>query len=614
MKERTALTIVFFFVAVLIALQPQSVSCQPKVEEILTKIKSYRYGSIMLYELKDISELREAVKQSKEKKINNAANDTCEKSAPGNVKSIVQAGVADGQAQQAIATALIGAGLPTDYLPCLYQLYSNTGAKDKDIQRAFALTTRPDENGRIEIIALLTSTEDESKVEKSIATLAEDDVFTLQEMKADPKVNPVNKYFEAKNDPGVRNTFQYVSKQMEQGAVISRSAELQGIGTLGTFLTKEFGLSESVARNEADISDQEVQQYMRISEGQPQSYRNQNEIIAGYDLLSWRYYEPQQYLDEVAKQGAAIVKLKTQLAQYEKDKDNENIAATKDALAKAELSMQNASGKVNAMNADLPVHGAELRYGIDDINYPSLWSERLALNYIWQSSKLGIILPTGSYMTGKSVIGQNRQLTHAGFGINADMDLPIKIIRSSGVFHLSGGFVLGDAKPSDYKIHSTDTTTLDASMKKGAEPMDYLVRFNASLLYSFAIKIDKDNFLRFKLGGSVFGVETWQNNAFRNEDSIRVVTFTKSTNQTFGGLTGRIEFMRVNASIPWGCALQYFDEALSGNFWLHIPLTPDTQEFALHFEVKGYSLILRDPRAWESKSVMFPSARFIWNF
>ena len=35
-----------------------------------------------------------------------------------------------------------------------------------------------------------------------------------------------------------------------------------------------------------------------------------------------------------------------------------------------------------------------MRFGNDDIGYPSLWSERVAVNALWDANKLGVILPT----------------------------------------------------------------------------------------------------------------------------------------------------------------------------------------------------------------------------
>jgi len=80
------------------------------------------------------------------------------------------------------------------------------------------------------------------------------------------------------------------------------------------------------------------------------------------------------------------------------------------------------------------------------LSYPSMWSERMTLSALWQSVKLGIILPTSGWSDlSESVYNINRTLTFGGVGVAAEFDFPFKVIPQSGVFHASLGYIFGDA-------------------------------------------------------------------------------------------------------------------------------------------------------------------------
>ncbi|MFC2132054.1 hypothetical protein ACFLSQ_11530 [Bacteroidota bacterium] len=80
----------------------------------------------------------------------------------------------------------------------------------------------------------------------------------------------------------------------------------------------------------------------------------QHELIVSPDLISWKMYDKPGWFDWDA--GAFIV----------------------DSFASS--------------NSNLPTLGIELKYGIDEINYQSFWSERLTAYALWKSMKLGMIL------------------------------------------------------------------------------------------------------------------------------------------------------------------------------------------------------------------------------
>ncbi len=153
------------------------------------------------------------------------------------------------------------------------------------------------------------------------------------------------------------------------------------------------------------------------------------------------------------------------------------------------------------------------------------------------------------------------------------------VIQKSGVFHVSTGYVVRNEVNSRF-----DT--------------DYLVRFNGSLQYSFAARIDSTHLLRFRVGGTGYVMETW--------------TSAKIASQTILGLAGNIEYMNTGAVTPYGGGAQYFDESLSLNAWIQVPLW----ESGLYVrpEVRYSSPIFRSRRAWELQDLFFPTVRLVWTF
>ncbi len=256
-------------------------------------------------------------------------------------------------------------------------------------------------------------------------------------------------------------------------------------------------------------------------------------------------------------------------------------------------------------NEDLPEFGVELKYGIDALSYPSMWSERMTLSALWQSVKLGIILPTSGWSNlSESIYNINRTLTFGGVGVAAEFDFPFKVIPQSGVFHASLGYIFGDAKEPSYK----DAPTLDDYMFYSP---DYLIRANAQLHYTFGVSIDDDYWFRFGIGGTVYSAEHWDYKVPEDIDPPEL-SYSKDKTETVAGISGKIEFMSKNILTPFGASVQYFDEALGLKLWLEIPVIENT--FALRFDASGYFTAFRDPHPWEHSSVFVPQIRFIFNF
>ena len=337
-----------------------------------------------------------------------------------------------------------------------------------------------------------------------------------------------------------------------QGNYENVTPEAQGIGEEGVrFARKEYG-------NTIGIPEDDVQSYIRVSEGLPQNYQNNNEVIVSVaDGISYRHYEKPAPVD-----GATV-------------EDDSTIAT----------------------NSFLPLYGVELHYGLEAINYPSLWSERLTLNALWGSSRLGLILPTNGWANLATSFGNTRTMTNGGLGVNGAFDFPIKVISESGVFNLSASYVFDDAAESDHMVYNIETNRYE----------DYMVRFHSSFQYSFGVKIDKDFTFRMRLGGTVYGMETWSD-VYAGTDSAG---YQKTKSETVGGVSGRVDFMTTAWSTPLGFSLSYFDEAMLGIVWLQVPVM---KNFALRLDASVFTPVFRDARLWEQDAVVMPSLRFIFNF
>lgn len=347
--------------------------------------------------------------------------------------------------------------------------------------------------------------------------------------------------------------YEYLENQVIQGNFENVTPEAQGIGEEGIeFVKKKYGVGELITEDDSP-------EYIRISEGLPQDYQSNNEIIVSIaDGVSYRRYErPTSDVGDV--------------------------------------------DSTRGTNDYLPKYGLEVRYGLEEINYPSLWSERLAVNAIWSASRLGIILPTAGWAALAEEMGNTRKLTNAGFGINGSFDFPIRIIMESGVFNVSGSYVFDDAAKSDHP-------TFDPDMQRFH---DYTVRFHGSMQYSFATKIDKDFMFRLRLGGTVYNMETWGTVPDSTSSEPGTTIYKKLDAETIGGISGRIDFMTTGWSTPVGFSLSYFDETILGSAWLQVPII---ESFAVRADVRVFTPVFRDPRIWENNAVVMPALRFIFNF
>ncbi len=566
------------FLSMIFAVQSFAQS-EAQIKGILAKFKNYRYGNISVFKLDDETMKNVTELLNPQPQITETAK-TC---VPGK------------QAQIDDAVAVLGCAATIEALlndPDISKLlrgecmdYAKFSVQHKqwecnNFRNAFVITTRYSESQPFTIIGLITSNSESKKLTTVLGVPR--DIYTYTQLRQQ----------QAPAGSSSKTLYDYLRNfvvQQHNADDVNVTADAQGIGD-EVFIKAIRGLT-------TQVNDQDVEMYKRISEGQAMEYTKPNELIVSPDLISYRNYAP---------------------------KENAEVQVGADSI----------------FNKLTPRIGAELRYGVDPANIPSFLSDRMSLNAIWGWNKLGVVLPTSGWASFGKQLGMTPRLTHAGFGLDASFDFPIDVTNSNtGVFNLAGSYVFSDAKESDHPLlvqsfgdqyPRVDTLkkgnpdTLYAAHTRNSQiSNDYLLRVNAQLQYTFAVKIDSGNYFRFRIGGSMYSMETWAKeigteridtllgSTRKGDTTLTVDTYKKVGTKTIGGVSVRIDYMSMYVSTPYGFGLQYFDDALYGNAWLLIPISP-----SLGVRVEGVftTPVLRNPYDWENKTTFVPTARIIYNF
>jgi hypothetical protein len=328
------------------------------------------------------------------------------------------------------------------------------------------------------------------------------------------------------------------------------------------------------------LSEDAVDKYMAITEGEPhKTGENEktftDEIVLGLaDYYSWRHY---------------------------------------------------GSAQSDAEPTGLPSLGVELRGGLEDLGFPSLWSERWTASVLWEGQKLGVILPTSLWNTQvMNILVTPRRFTSGLAGAAANFDFPFKLIDKSGVFNVGGSYLFGnDNVLRTEGIQGYDTTRRARAVAEGGTIRDYLIRAHGQVDYTFAIAInDPDReaqayYIRFKIGAAGYLVDNWEM-PLQTSETVRTYrgdqrNLTRRA-EFRGDALFRVEFMGTGLAAPFGSYVQYFDGALSGNAWLQVPIS-DTGFFTgIRGECKLFAPVTRSPLPWEAPVVIMPAVRFIFRW
>lgn len=547
----------------------QGQASKSELESILSRFSNYRYGTVTIWKFKneDRDKIREAIKtylisESGEEDVSEEALKDVDPRIIQKSEDCVRAGSTNEACFEDIEMSFNDIKLPSwnDYVK-IYEIVRKRivgGTGPRPIKTAYLVTTRANEDSKGTIIAMIVSTQDDY-IEVNLESPNSKDIYVQEEMKLVTMTDIT--------DPSATNLYELAERRLSQGNLINATLDAQGIGNINWFGQKNFGKTVSLFKNEWDLTPEDIQSVIKITEKQPQDqYLKENEIVASLDLISWKNYETQLYDDGAGNFGIDTFFI---------------------------------------VNSRLPRYGVELKYGISEINYPSLWSERMTLSAIWDRVKVGVILPTNGWSSiSEDWFKQTRRLTSGGFGVATEMDFPFKIIPKSGVFRGSVAYVFGDAKPYNNKNMTLDNFEMHRDLS------DYMIRFNGQLHYTFAITVDQDYLFRFGIGGTVYTAEKWMNFIDSSNAEGMKLGFRNEASKTVGGLSGRVDFMAKNIQTPYGASLQYFDEGLGMNLWLQIPIITNT--FSVRLEANGYYKAFKDnPRPWENRSVFIPMARFI---
>lgn len=583
MKKGIFIILIHLFVFSFIASQLADASARnqrDQVERILQNFKNYRYGAVSIYEVKEADELKDFLKSKRKAITGGPATEgkECLNDATPEVKRIILRGVEQELPKSRINDNIITEGFPPptgDIMDCIYQHYldSLSGPAFETVLHAYIVTTRPSVIGSIPdtiIGVIFVENEyetDTRRVDRNLRNVSDLDIFSVYEMH-DEKLDE-NKY-------GYNNLYDLAYSYFIQGNVESKMMEARSIGTDVEYFAPSVGNSTSLI-DDNFINSEDIQRILRVSYGQSEDYyAKNNELIISPDLVRWTNYE----------------------TRYEKKRNGDYKL---DSNGRRIISYEEPSNKY------LPKFGLEMRYGIPEINYNSLWSERMTVSALWQNVKLGIILPTNGWSNmSKEVLDQNRKLTHAGVGLAGSVDFPFKVIPKSGIFHFSFGYVFGDAVESEYKNRNLDPLVNPENRFDN----DYVIRASAQLHYTFGMVIDENYQLRFGIGGTVYELEKWYNKLDLHDNGVPYFRFSKLESETIGGISASLEFMGINPTTPYGASLKYFDEALAANLWLNIPIVENM--LSMKFDLNAYFTQFRkEPHPWENESLFTPMVRFI---
>ncbi len=538
-----------------------------ELESILGSFKNYRFGSVSLYQIQNLTEFKRAIEQEEQSMSEVEVDDSILDTVPDELANIVENNVKQGFDLSAVTSAILKRGMSPPDPKILEKIYNYFEAKEMTtgprIDKIFLVSTRaPVGKTPDAVIAMLVSKNPSSNLVKNLKRVGKSDIYVYDELKE----------FKLDSSYSASNMYSLAMNALVQQNYENKTLEMQGIGNPNWFAPSVYGKTSSLSSNQSNLSSYDIQKYLRISDGQPQLMGlKQNEVILSPDLISWKHYNKPAYWD------------------------GEKMAVD----------------STGNSNYNLPNLGIEVKYGLDEIGYPSFWSERMTAYALWKSGKLGLILPTSGWSNlSNDLFDIDRNLTHGGVGLAGEFDFPIKLIPKSGVFHASFGYVFGNAEETSYKDRPETVADFDNVVMSNYD--DYLIRYNTQIHYTFGVAIDQDYMFRFGVGGTVYGVEKWNNSVDSSESGEKLI-YSQYDEETIGGMSAKVEFMATYVTTPYGMTVQYFDERLFGNIWLQIPIVENT--LALRLDAKAFAPLFEDEEhGWETGGYFIPMARFIVNF
>jgi len=609
-----------FFLAIFFLTYFDNILAQPSIQlkSILRKFESYRYSNVFIYKMNSVNQLIPILGGEKDSLPPSAA--TLKEDVKLAIESAVLKGGFLGKDTDKDILKEMGIRKWTAAHDAYTRYQDNLKVYNSNLfASAYIITNRYSGRDDLNIIALITSKSKDKTVETALEFGSNKDgvkdIYLANDLQ--------NKFIDT------LSLYNYLLNRIYQDDVLNVTAEAQGIDGETKFLPQKYGTSYS-------INEDDIQQYLRITEGQPQEYDSPNELTIGlFDVIRYRRYD---MLEEVQSQTDE---------NFSNSIDNTDKTQSIATDTNSTEQVQNFDTPKKIYNKVLPLYGIELKYGLPEINYPSLWSERMTLSVMWQSNKFGIILPTNGWSSlATDVFSAERKLTNAGLGIYGSLDFPIKLLNQGGVFNFNGSYVFGDAAvnpvATQFMFAGRNASGQSDSASYRSLDLSYLPRFHAQAHYSFAVDIDRTAFFRFKLGATMYVIQRFaeldQQNG--NDENGRPVYEKKNRqidqysyddlstlnrfdqlkiaamnglqgSEVIAGLSGRIEFMNRSRTVPWGASMQFFDGCISGDIWAQVKVL---NGFDVKLQAQYFQAALRDPKPWEEQTIVLPSLQMIFNF
>jgi len=583
---------------------------EDEVQDILTKYNNYRFGSIYIYKVKkakEIEKMRADERAAAEGivKVDKTVIESLEAKHETGAINLIKQGVNDETAVATIEKEMIRKGFkgfPKEDLIQLYNHYKQELEGGGDEYRTVVyLITMPPEKGKkpTDIIGMV------------IAEFAKAKARTMSEMKKQLNRVPTERTFSAKGmrnkefkNPaeynGYKDLYELANAYIKQNNI--ENVTLEALALEDDFWTgKTVGVSKPLLTGNT-INERDIQLFKRISNGDAiDAYGKGYEIELSSDLI--RFTKFKEYYT------------KKKSSSRNKRRGNRRSSNTvKDTTADEEEDKGPVPDMTISNNGSLPKFGVELKYGIDDINMPSLWSERATLSVFWEQAKFGMILPMGDLTASDkdiNLFSHTRKFTSAGVGFAGELDFGFPLIPNSNVFNLSFGYVFGDA---DEAAFNEDRRNIDPESFVNDNYNDYVIRANARLLYTTGIAIDNDYLLRFGVGGAFYNVETWnyqQTNSDDEFDDNNDPSYQKSESESIGNFIVKVDFLTKNTSTPYGVNLNYFDGSLQVNGFVIFPVVND---FLIKVNAKGTTILRDQEHPWEVNGLFQPNINFIYRF
>jgi hypothetical protein len=253
--------------------------------------------------------------------------------------------------------------------------------------------------------------------------------------------------------------------------------------------------------------------------------------------------------------------------------------------------------------------GVELKNGLDEMNFPSIWGGRFTLSAILENIRLGLVLPMvrfGDTSISTSGLGGSPQKIIGGTGFAMSGDFTTPFISNSGMFNFFGTY--------SFSASNTDQIrkAYDSVLKMSER--GYLIRYAGQLYYSFGFFPDESgsHVFRLKFGGSFYGVDSYERIADSSKGASKNATIMNKVESTSkGGVSGKIEYMRGGKKIPWGVSVQYLDESIFSNAWIQFIVNP---QLDLKIEGKFATVLSREAHLWENSTIFAPSVSLKYHF